>query len=161
MNQIEAQITDAELNIIKSKIRKTNIFLFLFWAFVIFWGWGLCDLDTLFSFFNIIVAVFVILTVIMCIMSYKRLKLTKNDFAERIKIVTEFKVIDKHCTSTKSYRYTLEFDSKDIPKYEVKKSHYDLININDSISIEYSKAAFWILKIEHNGIDIENKQMIQ
>ncbi|WP_193844611.1 hypothetical protein [Flavobacterium hungaricum] len=33
------------------------------------------------------------------------------------------------------------------------------VNENDLVAIEYSKQAFWILKIEHNGLSIENKSM--
>jgi hypothetical protein len=57
-------------------------------------------------------------------------------------------------------RYFITLDSKVIKKYKVTKKVFNDLNINDSVYIEYSKYANWILKIEHKGIDIENKQMI-
>ncbi|MTH13991.1 hypothetical protein [Flavobacterium sp. LC2016-01] len=115
----------------------------------------------MFTILNIFIFVFIILTIIALAFSLKRLSVTKNDLTAQIKIVSTFKVIDKYYTIRKNSSYFIAFDSKDIPKYEVTKRTYELINIDDSIEIEYSKFAFWILKIEHNGNDIENKQNVQ
>ncbi|KAF2328214.1 hypothetical protein [Flavobacterium daemonense] len=162
MNQTEAPINNQEIKIIKRKVEKTKIFLFVFVSFIALWSWGMSNTDSLFSLFNIIVFVFVIITLIVLILFLKRLQTTRKDVESKIKIVSTFKVIDKYRESSRnSYNYIIVFDSKDIPKYEVTKSNYDLINITDSIEIEYSKFAFWILKIEHKGNDIENKYFIQ
>jgi hypothetical protein len=161
MNQIEAPITDQDIKTIKRKVEKTKIFLFVFLFFIILWSWGLCDSDSYFTILNIFILVFD--TIVLIVFSYalKRLRVTQKDLKAKIKIVDTFKVIDKYYTQRRNSSYIIIFDSKDIPKYEVTKRNYGLINVNDTIEIEYSKFAFWVLKIEHNKNDIENKQNLQ
>lgn len=161
MNRTETRITDKDIQTIKRKVKKTKVFIFVFLSFIALWSWGLSDSDTLFSIFNAIVFVIILIALVVLVLSLKRLKVTRNDLAAQIKIVNTFKVIDKYYTLKKSSNYFIVFDSKDIPKYQVAKKTYSLINIDDFIEIEYSKFAFWILKIEHNGNDIENKQNAQ
>ena len=161
MNRTETRITDKDIQTIKSKVKKTKVFIFVFLSFIALWSWGLSDSDTLFSIFNAIVFVIILIALVVLVLSLKRLKVTSNDLAAQIKIVNTFKVFDKYKKKKKSRNYFILFNSKDIPKYEVTKKTYSLINIDDFIEIEYSKFAFWILKIEHNGNDIENKQNIQ
>jgi hypothetical protein len=92
----------------------------------------------------------------------KKIITTRNDIKNKIKIIDELKVTNKYIDYGQKHgaRYFITLDSKVIKKYEVIENVFNDLNINDSVYIEYSKYANWILKIEHNGIDIENKQII-
>jgi len=162
LTQIETPITTQDIKIIKRKAEKTKFYLLLLISFIGLWAWGMSDTESLFSIFNAFVLFFIIVTIIVFVFSIKRLKATRKDLKAQIKIVSTFKVIDKYRSGRNNhYYYKIVFDSKDIPNYEVTKHNYPLINIGDSISIEYSKFAFCILKIEHQGHTIENKHNIQ
>ncbi|WP_026728829.1 hypothetical protein [Flavobacterium denitrificans] len=160
MNRIESPMTNLEIEIIKTKVFKMKVFILVFLAFLIFWAWGLSDNDEIFTFLNGIILCVLILFSIFVVLALKKLWLTKNDIKSKIKILDELLVIEKHTTGTDNKRYTLQLDSDDIHRYIITKKAYDEISIGDTIKIEYSKCAFWILKIEHNGVSIENKNMI-
>ena len=92
---------------------------------------------------------------------------SKKDLQNQIKVVTKVTVTDKsikHRGGGKnrvSY-YELSFDGNgDIEKYEVKKDIYNKVQIGDVIDIEYSKSSLWILKIELNSENIENRGYVK
>lgn len=162
MNRIELQMTTAELTIIKRKAEKGQIFIIVFLFFLVGWYWLWPTIGDSFPYVYYSISAFIgILFTFLFVQFFVIKKRTKKDIESKIKISTEFKVIDKYYRSGTNYSYTIVFDSKDIPKYEVIEAIYNKININDSIFVEYSKFGFWLLKIEHNGITIENKRMIK
>lgn len=161
MSQTESQMSHNDIEIIKKKVQKSKVFIFVLLSFLLLWGWGMCDTDTVFTLFNGIVALLFLVFFIFLVVLLKKIKTTKNDILSKIKIINEFPVLEKFCTGSSGSRdHIIVLDSKDIPKYTVTKKVYEDINIGDIVTIEYSKAAFWILKIEHNGISIENKNVI-
>lgn len=160
MNRIEVPMTGLEIEIIKTKVLNMKVFIFVFFAFLAFWTWSLSDSTEIFTFLNGIILCVLVLFSIFVILALKKLWLTKNDIQSKIKILNELRVIEKHSTRSGNPRYTLNLDSEDIHRYIVTKKVYDEIGIGDIITIEYSKYAFWILKIEHNGVNIENKNML-
>ncbi|MDQ6469068.1 hypothetical protein RB619_00345 [Flavobacterium sp. LHD-80] len=122
INQTEVPINNQEIKIIKRKVEKTKIFLFVFISFIALWSWGMSNTDSLFSLFNIIVFVFVIIALIVFILFLKRLNITRKDIESKIKIVSTFRVIDKYRTSNRnSYNYIIVFDSKDILNMRLQK----------------------------------------
>jgi|GEM_PF-1490161 len=162
MNRIELQMTTAELTIIKRKSEKGQTFVIVFLFFLIGWYWLWPAIGDSFPYVYYSISAFIgILFTFLFVQFFVIKKRTKKDIESKIKISTELKVIDKYYRSGTNYSYTIVFDSKDIPKYEVTETIFYKININDSIFVEYSKFGFWLLKIEHNGITIENKRMIK
>lgn len=162
MHRTEFQMTATELTIIKRKSEKGQLFVIVFLFFLASWYWLWPAIGDSFPYIFYSISAFIgILFTFLFVQFFIIKKRTKKDIDSKIKISAEFKVIDKYSRSGTNYGYTIVFDSKDIPKYEVTEAIYNTININDSIFVDYSKFGFWLLKIEHNGITIENKRMIK
>ncbi|MFB9079480.1 hypothetical protein ACFFLS_06305 [Flavobacterium procerum] len=161
MNRTEASMNAAEVKIVKHKNIKSMLFLFVFTAITSFLLWLLIT-DSFSLITTILTTAFVIITIVLFIDIVKKLNIAKKDIEQRIKVTDQFTVIKKyHSKSNNSYSYYIDFNSEDIKNYEITKKAFDPINVGDTIEIEYTKYAFWILKIEHNGVNIENKSRIQ
>jgi len=162
INPTELKMNDSEIAIVKRKVTKSKIFMIIFIAFIAIWIWLFNDPESSYFFLtSSISTIFVILFLFAIYLYLKKLLATQKDIKEKIKIIDEFNVIDKYIDrSSRSMSYYIVFNSKVLKKYEVNKNVYDVINVTDPVCIEYSKYANWILKIKHNHIDIENKQMI-
>jgi hypothetical protein len=161
MNSTELKMNTAEIALIKNKVKKAKIFMVVFITLfaILLWFWT--DKETPYSTFKNGLSIFLVVLLLIFIVAFsKKLLVTGSDIKNQIKIIDELKVIEKHLDSSRSSSYYIVFNSEIFKKYEVKKEIYDMINITDSVYIEYSKYANWILKIEHNGKDIENKNMI-
>lgn len=163
MNPTEIKMNNAEVALIKSKVKnaKTLIIVFMGFASIWFWIWNSQEspYSALNNLINIVLISFLLLLVYI---GSKKIITTTNDIKNQIKIADELKVTNKYIDYGQKYgvRYFITFDSNVIKKYEVIENVFNNLNVNDYIHIEYSKYANWILKIKHNGIDIENKQMI-
>jgi hypothetical protein len=163
MDPTEIKMINAEVVLIKSKVKNAKIFIIVFFAFASIWFWIWNSQESPYSILNNSINIVLISFLVLFIYAVsKKIITTRNDIKNQIKITDELKVTNKY----KDYgqklgvRYFITLDSKVIKKYEVTENVFNDLNINDSVYIEYSKYANWILKIEHNGIDIENKQMI-
>ncbi|WP_281234752.1 hypothetical protein [Flavobacterium gelatinilyticum] len=158
MTSTEAPMNDAEVKIVKHKNIKSVLFLFGFAAITSFLLW--LSITDEFSLFLIVFTIaFVIITIALFIDVVTKFNIAQKDIQQQIKVIDQFTVIKKHQSknSGNSYSYYIDFNSEDIKSYEIKKKAFDAINTHDTVEIEYTKYAFWILKIEHNGINIENK----
>ncbi|MGL2987185.1 hypothetical protein ACSVH5_06275 [Flavobacterium sp. RSSA_27] len=163
MNPTETKMINAEVVLIKSKVKNTKIFIVAFFAFVSIWFWIWNSQESPYSILNNSINIGLISFLLLLIYSIsKKIITTKTDIKNQIKIIDELTVTNKYVDygQKRGVRYFITLDSKVIKKYEVTENVFNDLNINDSVYIEYSKYANWILKIEHNGIDIENKQMI-
>ncbi|QIH39585.1 hypothetical protein G7A72_12535 [Flavobacterium sp. Sr18] len=163
MNPTETKMINAEVVLIKSKVKNAKIFIVAFFAFVSIWFWFWNSQESPYSILNNSINIGLISFLLLLIYSIsKKIITTKTDIKNQIKIIDELTVTNKYVDygQKRGVRYFITLDSKVIKKYEVTENVFNDLNINDSVYIEYSKYANWILKIEQNGIDIENKQMI-
>lgn len=161
MNPTELKMSNTEIALIKNKVTKVKFFSIILIAFFLVWLWFWTDKETPYSLLDNGISIFIaILLLIFIFFLSKKLLVTRNDIKNQIKIIDEFKVIEKYIDRSKVSRYYIVFNSKVLNKYQVTKNVYEVINVTDSVYIEYSKHANWILKISHNNIDIENKSMI-
>jgi len=94
--------------------------------------------------------------------------LSSYDLDEKIKISTMVIVKKRELKENRAgdnmsvAEYILHLDGDDnISIYHVKKKHFNMLTVDDEISLEYSKHAHWILSITWNNIDIENKSYIK
>ena len=88
----------------------------------------------------------------------------RKDIKERIKIKTRLKIKEKrrsNKTNNKNTHRILFEKNEYLTAYNVNKKTYDNLNVGDIIDIEISKFDNWILKIEWNSIDIENKSYLK
>jgi hypothetical protein len=163
MNPTETKMINAEVVLIKSKVKNAKIFIAAFFTFVSIWFWIWNSQESPYSILNNSINIVLISFLLLLIYAIsKKIITTKNDIKNQIKIIDELTVTNKYVDygQKRGARYFITLDSKVIKKYEVIENVFNDLNINDPVYIEYSKCANWILKIEHNGIDIENKQMI-
>ncbi|QZK91198.1 hypothetical protein K5V07_12135 [Flavobacterium sp. CHNK8] len=163
MDPTEIKMINAEVVLIKSKIKNAKIFIIVFFAFASIWFWIWNSQESPYSILNNSINIVLISFLLLFIYAVsKKIITTRNDIKNQIKITDELKVTNKYKDYEQNggVRFFITLDSKIIKKYEVTENVFNDLNINDSVYIEYSKYANWILKIEHNGIDIENKQMI-
>jgi hypothetical protein len=161
MNPTELKMSTSEIAQIKGKVENSTFFMIAFITFIGIWLWLFNDSEApYFVLTSVISAFLILLTLYLIYAFFKKIKETKDDIKNQIKIINVFEVVDKHTSGSKNTKYIIVFNSKDIPKYQVTQTVFNTINIHDTVSVEYSKFAFWILKIQHNGVDIENKRMI-
>ena len=156
------KMNHAEVALITKKVKNVKIFIIAFFAFVSLWFWIWNRQEFPYSFLNITINTILILFILLLILGISKKNInTRKDFINQIKVIDELIISNKYIHgSGNDVRYYICFDSKILKEYDVKANVFNSLNINDSVHIEYSKYANWILKIEHNGIDIENKQMI-
>jgi len=156
----ENQMSHIEIDLIKNKVIKSKIFISFFLFFIIGWFiiWFQIDFSLLTNVLGIILTLFILILIVIV---YKKSIDTKKDLEKKIKISDNLKIINKYTERTgRSYNYLIILESNEIKKYQLKQDVYKKIQINDIINIEYSKFARWILKIEHNGENIANKDII-
>jgi hypothetical protein len=162
MDITEGTIIDSEVALIRKKILKSKVFLIVFFIFLSLWIWiwNIQEPSFFINFISIILGLSLITTTYFSSAKFIR---TRKDFNYRIKIIEHSKVLDKYTTTNSNSRitnYYIILDSKAISKYDVAEDMYMNITTGDFICLEYSKYANWILKIKHNGINIENKNII-
>ena len=88
----------------------------------------------------------------------------RKDIKERIKIKTRLKIKEKSKSNKTNNNNThrILFEKNEyLTVYNVTKKTYNNLNVGDIIDIEISKFDNWILKIEWNSIDIENKSYLK
>ena len=150
-----------EIDLIKDKIFKSKVFLFFFLIFILVWLilWFNYEFSLL---TKIIGSVLTLMCLIFVIASFKQWNNSVIDLKKNIKISETLKITNKYIDHgiKRSNRYYIILESNEIKKYQLKQNIYDIIHINDFIYVEYSKFANWILKIEHKGKSIENKNVI-
>ena len=161
--QIEAKFTQADIIKIKSKRGQSNV-AFIF-AFIMFGAIIYFKNDSLNLFLKIIFYACLAIT------SFAVFDIffgdnSSKDLKNKIKIVTKITVLDKNINTSdgasETTHYELDFGGvSDIKHYEVKRRIFDKIKVGDIIDIEYSKESCWILKIELNSLDIENKDYVK
>jgi hypothetical protein len=162
MDITEGTIIDSEIALIRKKVFKSKIFIigfFIFFSFW-FWIWNIQESSFFINFINIILVL--LLIVFTYLASVKYIK-TRKDLNSKIKIIENSKVLNKYTDIGSKGRithYYIVLDSKTISKYDVAENMYMNVATGDFVYLEYSKYANWILKISHNGINIENKNII-
>ncbi len=158
----EIKMNQIEIDLIKTKIYKSKIFLLGFLLFIVIWLvlWFQMGFNFLSSIIGFILIVFIL---ILMFTYLNTLKKSRKDFKQKIKISENLKVKHKyiHIPFNRGiHKYLIKFESDKIRKYQVKKDIYEMIEVDDIIHIEYSKFACWILKIEYKGYDIYNKDIV-
>ncbi|MGY0407251.1 MAG: hypothetical protein ACWIPJ_02685 [Polaribacter sp.] len=112
---------------------------------------------------KIICGTLVLFSLVFIIESFIKWRNSKKDLKENIKISETLKISNKYILggfNNSTIRYFIILESNKIKRYELKQDVYEVVQINDFIEIEYSKCACWILKIEHNGKNIANKDVL-
>ena len=162
MDITEGTIIDSEVALIRKKILKSKVFLIVFFIFLSFWFW-IWNIQEPSFFINFINIILVLLLIVFTYFSTAKYIKTRKDLNSKIKIIENSKVLNKYTDTGSKGRithYYIVLDSKAISKYDVDEDMYMNVTTGDFICLEYSKYANWILKITHNGINIENKNII-
>ena len=162
MDITEGTIIDSEIALIRKKVFKSKIFIIGFFIFFSFWFW-IWNIQEPSFFINFINIILVLLLIVFTYFSTAKYIKTRKDLNSKIKIIENSKVLNKYTDIGSKGRithYYIVLDSKTISKYDVAENMYMNVATGDFVYLEYSKYANWILKISHNGINIENKNII-
>jgi len=158
----EGTMIDSEVALIRKKVFKSKVFIIGFFIFFSFWFWIWNTQESSF-FINFVNIILVLLLIVFTYFSSAKNIKTRKDLNSKIKIIENSKVLNKYIDTGSKGRiihYYIILDSKAISKYDVAEDMYMNITTGDFICLEYSKYANWILKITHNGVNIENKNII-
>ena len=153
-------MNQSEIDLVKDKVLKSKLFLLFFLIFIC--GWLILWINYKFGFLIQIIGLIVVIFILILIFYFfKNWKNSKIDLKKNIKISETFKIIDKYIVyGGGPVKYIIVFESRKIKKFQLEKKDYNVVQINDYVKIEYSKYAHWILKIEHNGKSIANKNVL-
>lgn len=161
MNQpkkYEARFTEKDLKIVKSKSKKSYIVWFIASIILGVISYGLLKKPG-FDFVGFLAIFFFIISLTPYLHFFYKSP-TKLDLEDKIKISTELKVKYKRTNLADDdigYQYEIEFEENpDFYKYGLLEEDYDKISVGDTIYLEFTKQARWILKIEWKDQDIEN-----
>ncbi|EKT3975131.1 cytochrome P450 [Flavobacterium psychrophilum] len=170
----ESILSDKEIYYIRSKYWKSilaNTIMFLMFGIPFYLinenGIKYEDFSSiLFNAFFFMILLLLILNLIALLTSQKELR---KDIKEKIKIKTEIIIKEKrelHSSSstsnTHSTTYRLLFEKNDyLTVYDVGKSDFNKIKVGDIIVLECSKSSKWVIKIEWNSENIENKSYLK
>ncbi len=158
----EGTMIDAEVALIRKKVFKSKVFIIGFFIFFSFWFW-IWNIQESSFFINFVNIILVLLLIVFTYFSSAKNIKTRKDLNSKIKIIENSKVLNKYIDTGSKGRiihYYIILDSKAIDKYDIAEDLYMNITTGDFICLEYSKYANWILKITHNGVNIENKNII-
>ncbi|MBC5864639.1 hypothetical protein [Flavobacterium turcicum] len=120
----------------------------------------------LFNIFFFIILLLTLLNLIGLLISQKEIR---KDIKEKIKIKTEIIIREKReltssssTSETNSTTYRLLFEKNEyLTVYDVVKSDFNKIKVGDIIVLECSKSSKWVIKIEWNSENIENKSYLK
>ena len=116
----------------------------------------------LFNTFFFIILLLLFLNLIGLLISQKEIR---KDIKEKIKIKTEIIIREKlelTSSSSNSTTYRLLFEKNEyLTVYDVVKSDFNKIKVGDIIVLECSKSSKWVIKIEWNSENIENKSYLK
>lgn len=162
MDITEGTMIDSEVALIRKKVFKSKVFIIGFFIFFSFWFW-IWNIQESSFFINFVNIILVLLLIVFTYFSSAKNIKTRKDLNSKIKIIENSKVLNKYIDTGSKGRiihYYIILDSKAIDKYDIAEDLYMNITTGDFICLEYSKYANWILKITHNGVNIENKNII-
>ncbi|RKR05432.1 hypothetical protein C8C83_4780 [Flavobacterium sp. 90] len=158
MIPVETRMNDDEMKILKNKIRQVSILIAFLSVFII--GFTITCYYFSGSFF-IVFAGLIILSVLIYYYSTQIFG-ARKDLKEGIKIINEFKIIDKEEGFRRKNPSTFKiiFDSNVIRSCNVSEKVFLKLKLNDVIDIEYTKYGNWLLSVQFKGTDIESKYHI-
>ena len=159
------EISHIKIKYWKSILANTIIFLMFGIPFYLVNEQGIKYEDfssILFNTFFFIILLLLFLNLIGLLISQKEIR---NDIKEKIKIKTEIIIREKlelTSSSSNSTTYRLLFEKNEyLTVYDVVKSDFNKIKVGDIIVLECSKSSKWVIKIELNSENIENKSYLK
>ena len=163
------EISHIKIKYWKSILANTIIFLMFGIPFYLVNEQGIKYEDfssILFNTFFFIILLLLFLNLIGLLISQKEIR---KDIKEKIKIKTEIIIREKleltsssSTSETNSTTYRLLFEKNEyLTVYDVVKSDFNKIKVGDIIVLECSKSSKWVIKIELNSENIENKSYLK
>ncbi len=159
------EISHIKIKYWKSILANTIIFLMFGIPFYLVNEQGIKYEDfssILFNTFFFIILLLLFLNLIGLLISQKEIR---KDIKEKIKIKTEIIIREKlelTSSSSNSTTYRLLFEKNEyLTVYDVVKSDFNKIKVGDIIVLECSKSSKWVIKIEWNSENIENKSYLK
>ena len=159
------EISHIKIKYWKSILANTIIFLMFGIPFYLVNEQGIKYEDfssILFNTFFFIILLLTFLNLIGLLISQKEIR---KDIKEKIKIKTEIIIREKlelTSSSSNSTTYRLLFEKNEyLTVYDVVKSDFNKIKVGDIIVLECSKSSKWVIKIEWNSENIENKSYLK
>ena len=159
------EISHIKIKYWKSILANTIIFLMFGIPFYLVNEQGIKYEDfssILFNTFFFIILLLLFLNLIGLLISQKEIR---KDIKEKIKIKTEIIIREKlelTSSSSNSTTYRLLFEKNEyLTVYDVVKSDFNKIKVGDIIVLECSKSSKWVIKIELNSENIENKSYLK